>query len=129
MTKKFKYQNNLGEEAEFEAVDLTNEIYEQLLDLDRQFLSGVVAKQEPFFEEQEFIDAAATMLKSHGLGKETKPVQKLDDSEILLVINRKVIKPVESKKKKTETPKQMLREKLASSKIRLFKKEKMQFQL
>jgi hypothetical protein len=125
---KFKYINSNNEESLNEAVPLTSELYTELLEVDKEFLENVSNGLEVFFNEPQYIEAAKDMLVSFGRGKESAvPSVNSDESSCLLYLNNKtILKPGNEIKHVSETPKKTLRSKLVTSKIRSFKKEKME---
>jgi hypothetical protein len=125
---KFKYTNSNNEVALMEAVPLTSELYTELLEVDREFLENVSNGLEFFFNEPQYIEIAKDMLTSFGRGREgSVPEVKPDDSSCILYLSSKtILKPGDKIKQSSETPKKTLRSKLVTSKIRCFKKEKME---
>lgn len=125
---KFKYTNSLGEVALYEAIPLTSELYKEILETDKNFLENIQAGKVSNFVEDKYTTAAEEMLVSYGKGKNTNTNNSCpDDSVILLVSNKQVLKPSEeNNKKNSQTPKAFLRKALKSSNIRLFKKNKIE---
>ena len=125
---KFKYTNSNNEEAMFDALPLTSELYSDLLEVDKEFLFNVSEGKEVFFSEQKYIEAAQSMLTSFGKAREsTVPESKPSDGNVVLYIqNKTLLKEGDSIKNRSNTPKQELRTKLVTSQIRSFKKEKME---
>ena len=123
---KFKYTNSNNEEAFFEAVPLTTELYTELIEMDKEFLQNVAEGKEVFFKDEPLIEAAKSLLISFGKGKEIQPSSLSDTHEVLLVTSKTILKEAEEYKKTNYTPKRIVRDKMITSKIRSFKKEKME---
>jgi hypothetical protein len=122
---KFKYINSNEEEALYEANPLTRELYTSILEADKNFLKKVSENQDCQFNEAH-IEAAKEMLENYGKGKDGVYKESKDDTSLILVaVKKEVIKKGETSKKKSSTPKAFLRQFLASSSIRMFKKDKM----
>jgi hypothetical protein len=128
MNSKFKYTNSHGEVALYEATPLTSELYKEILETDKTFLQNIQDGKVSCYIEEKYITAAKEMLISYGKGKNANSNSGCpDDSEILFVSNKKVLKSSEkSDKKISQTPKAFLRKALKSSNIRLFKKNKIE---
>ena len=123
---KFYYINSQGEEALYEAIPLTKERYEDILNQDKEFLLKVSENQNSLFPLEDFHLAAAEMYKNYLKENKNLNLKPKSESDLILIVLSKSIKTeVLSKKKKPDTIKSKLREYLASSKIRLFKKDKM----
>jgi hypothetical protein len=125
---KFKYTTSNNETAEYEAIPLTTELYDQLLEIDREFLTSVSNGEEPFFNSEEFKKTASEMLTSFGKGKEADVSKTTSDNVILFVQNKKSLEEnaLKESKEKTLSLKRLLRSHFITSKIRSFKREKMQ---
>lgn len=122
---KFKYINSNNEEALYEANPLTSELYASILEADKNFLETVSEKKDCRFDEAH-VNAASEMLKNYAKGKDGVYKESKDDTSLVLVATKKeIIKKGETSKKKSFTPKGFLRQFLASSNIRMFKKDKM----
>jgi hypothetical protein len=123
---KFKYTNSNNEEAYFDTLPLTSELYEQLLEIDKEFLQNIVDGKETYFKDASFKEAAENMLKSFGKGKHVDSPKTSEDMEILFVREKRILKEtILDNKQVTLTPKKLIRSKMITSKIRAFKKEKM----
>jgi len=125
---KFKYTNSNSEESIIEAAPLTTELYEELIEIDREFLNNVAEGKEIFFKEVEYIEAAKSILTSFGKAKEANcPTTTEEDTHYILFLNSKtVLKEGLETKQVTQTPKRILRSKMVTGKIRSFKKDKME---
>ena len=122
---KFKYINSNEEEALYEANPLTSELYTSILEADKNFLEKVSEKQDCRFND-DHVEAAKEMLENYGKGKDGVYKESKDDTSLILVaVKKEIIKKGETSKKKSSTPKAFLRQFLASSSIRMFKKDKM----
>lgn len=121
---KFKYSNFNGELALYEAEILSQEIYSNILNEDKKFLEEVASNKNSQFSTQEFLKAADQMLQNYNkeknldFSKNTK-----SDFLVMLVTQKQVLKEGETNKKEAQTPKAILRKKLLSNKIRMFKKD------
>jgi hypothetical protein len=123
---KFNYINSNKEESYYETIPLTKELYTSILEEDKEFLLKVSKNKDDRFQTKEIQEAAAEMLQNYGKGKDaTFSPTKDNNVLILLALYKKVIKEGESQKNKNQTVKAQLRSYLASSKIRMFKKDKM----
>lgn len=123
---KFKYINSNNEEALYEANPLTRELYTSILEADKSFLEMVAEKKDSRFDPALYCVAATEMLENYGKGKDGVYKESKDDTSLILVTTKKeVIKKGETTKNKSFTPKAYLRQFLASSNIRMFKKDKM----
>jgi hypothetical protein len=124
---KFKYTNSNQEEAYFEAIPLTTELYTELLEIDTEFLHNIVEGKEVFFSDEVYKEAAATMLNSFGKGKENvTPAASSSENEILFVREKILLKEGLKNKQSSLTPKKIIRSKMITNNIRSFKKEKME---
>lgn len=122
---KFIYTNSNNEEACYEATLLTPEIYENLLQQDTLFLNLVSAGQLEEYKDSKFTEAASSMLISFGKGREKSAPVETQNNVIVLVNKKTTLKKGDNMKLSSDTPKKILRNVLATSKIRAFKKEKM----
>jgi hypothetical protein len=123
---KFNYTNSNNEESYYETVPLTQELYTNILEEDREFLLNVSKNKDDRFPSKETQEAATEMLQNYGKGKDgVFSSSKNDNVLILLALTKKVLKEGEKQKTKIQTTKAELRSYLASSKIRMFKKDKM----
>lgn len=129
--EKFLYTNSNGTQSLFEAVPLTSDLYSALILKDKEFLQKIIDNEiEEFRQDASFKDQAEQMLKKHGLGKDGVYVQKNQtDGKIMYVLNKTVLSENSAKSEEEQTIRQKLRNSLPSSKIRLFKKEKMQYDI
>jgi hypothetical protein len=125
---KFTYTTANNETAEYEALPLTSELYEQLIGIDREFLTEICNGNEPAFNTDEFKKIAAEMLVSFGKGKDVVSPKTSDENLILFVQNKKTPESIdlESDKEKQLSLKKILRSHFITSKIRSFKKKKIQ---
>lgn len=129
--EKFLYTNSNGAQSLFEAVPLTSDLYSALILKDKEFLQKIIDNEiEEFRQDASFKDHAEQMLKKHGLGKDGVFAQKNQtDGKIMYVLNKTVLSKDSEKFEEKQTIRQKLRNSLPSSKIRLFKKEKMQYDI
>jgi hypothetical protein len=125
---KFTYTTANNETAEYEALPLTSELYEQLIGIDREFLPEICNGNEPAFNTDEFKKIATEMLVSFGKGKDVVSPKTSDENLILFVQNKKTPELIdsESDKEKHLSLKKILRSHFITSKIRTFKKKKIQ---
>lgn len=123
---KFKYINSVGEQALFEAVDLTDALYKNILKEDKLILQKIVKGKIQDFEAESYRTAAKQILENYERGKEA-PQEKTKNSNecVMIVTSKQIIKPAEVARYKPNTEKSKIRNILESSKIRLFKKDKM----
>lgn len=128
---KFTYTNSKGIKSLFEAEPLTEKIYSDLLSQDRKFLEQISRGEfEEFNSNPSFKETALKMLESHGFGKESRADVKRGENDMIMVVYKKTVMSKTQESESTETPKtvkHLIRSQLPSNKIRLFKKEKMQF--
>lgn len=122
---KFKYINSNEEEAQFEAIPLTSEIYKSLIEDDIRFLTDVSKGLNEKYTEAEFITAASDMLNTFGNDKEFGAPINSDLNFLAVIHSKTIIKEAKSSKKISLTSKKILRSELQTGKIRAFKKEKM----
>jgi hypothetical protein len=125
---KFKYINSNNEEAIYEAIPLTSEIYEGIINSDRDFLNLVIEGNHPTYFDSSYKAAATEMLASYGKGRESTFNSSTKDLEILLVQNKVNLVKNDRPVKKIST-KQELRSHFLSSQIRAFKVDKMNFDI
>lgn len=129
--EKFLYTNSNGVKALYEAEPLTEELYSNLLIQDEVFLNKILKGQiEEFSKDSSFTEAASSILNSRNKNKNPNPQPKDKESDLIMVVLNKTNLPNQEKtepKKKPETTKQLIRNLLPTNKIRLFKKEKMQY--
>jgi len=125
---KFKYTNSNNEEAIYEASPLTAELYEGIINSDRNFLSQVVEGKHSTYSDSVYRTAATEMLSSYGKGRESTFNSSTKDLEILLIQNKVNLSEIERPVKKNSI-KQQLRSHFLSSQIRAFKKDKMNFDI
>lgn len=123
---KFNYINSNKEESYYETIPLTKELYTSILEEDKEFLLKVSKNKDERFSTKEIQEAATQMLENYGKGKDgVFSPSNDDDVLIMLALTKKVLKEGENQKIKNQTTKAKLRSYLASSKIRMFKKDKM----
>ena len=127
MSMKFNYTNSAGEEAYYEVTPLTNELYKKILEEDKSILLEISQRKNKVLNTDEYVSAATEMLENHGKGKDSNFSKPKDENVLVGIATcKKVIKKAETpNKKKTETPKAILRKHLSSNQIRMFKKDKM----
>lgn len=125
---KFKYTNSNLEESIIEAIPLTTDLYEELIEIDKEFLNNVSSGDEIFFKETEYVEAAKSILTSFGKAKESSCPESTDEDKhcVLYLINKTILKRGSDVKSHSQTPKRILRSKMVTSKIRSFSKDKME---
>ena len=126
---KFTYTNSTGENALFEATPLTEDLYLEILKEDKEILTNIstgnIANKS--LSGQNFQNAAQQMLENFNKIKNSsfEKSDKEEDSCVLVVNSKQVLKEAESERYKPKTDKALIRQNLASSKIRMFKKSRM----
>jgi len=128
--QKFSYTNSNGISSIFEAIPLTSDLYSDLLLKDREVLQKIINEEiEELKNNSSYKTLAEQMLKKHGLGKEGSFSSNNLDGEIMYVLSKEIISEETPGIKKNQSTQQILRSYLPSNKIRLFKKNKMQYDI